>query len=122
MTATSISGLSSGIDWGGLIDQLREAEYERIDLLEQSKTTYQNKLNAWQDFNSLLLSFMNVAEDLNETSDFSLFTTSLVSNSSIDADDILAATAGTNAAPGTYSVVVQSLATAEKLSSVTGDR
>lgn len=117
MTATSISGLSSGIDWGGLIDQLREAEYERVDLLEQSKTTYQDKLNAWQDINSLLLSFMNAAEDLNETSDFSLFTTSMASNSSIDAEDVLAATAGTNAAPGTYSVVVQSLATAEKLSS-----
>lgn len=117
MTAISISGLSSGIDWGGLIDQLREAEYERVDLLEQSKTSYQKKLNAWQDINTLLLSFMNEAEDLNRTSDFNLHVTSLSSNSSTEAEDVLSASAGADAAPGTYSIVVQSLAAAEKLAS-----
>ncbi|MFZ7112558.1 MAG: flagellar filament capping protein FliD [Desulfatiglandales bacterium] len=115
MSAISVSGVSSGVDWMSLIDQLKKAEQSKVELLEKEKTRYQDRMSAWQEINTLLLSFMEEAEDLNRASDFNIHVTSLASNSSTESEDILSASAGTDAAPGTYTVVVQSLAAAEKL-------
>ena len=117
MSTASISGLSSGIDWQGMIDQLREVEKNRITLLTQQQATYQSKLSAWQGINTKLLSLQTVADELNRSSDFDLFTTTLTSSSGTDASDLLNASAGEGASPGTYDIVVTSVASAQKLSS-----
>ena len=65
---SSVSGVSSGIDWGNIIEQLREVEHRRIDVLEAQKTTYQERLSAWQSINSVLLSLKTAAGTLNRTS------------------------------------------------------
>lgn len=117
MSTASISGLSSGIDWQGMIDQLREVEYNRVKLIEQEKATHQSKLEAWQGINTKLLSLKTAADELNARSDFNLFTTSLTSSSDTDASDLLSASAGEDASPGTYDIVVNSVASAQKLSS-----
>lgn len=117
MSTATISGLSSGIDWQSMIDQLRKVEYNRVKLLEEEKGTYQEKLEAWQSINTKLLSFKTAADGLNRAADFNLFTTTLTSSSSTDAADLLAASASEDAAPGTYDIVVKSVAEAQKLSS-----
>jgi len=117
MSASSVSGLSSGIDWRSIIDQLTEVEYKRVEVIEARKTTYQERLSAWQSINSLLLSFKTAAGTLNTVSSFNLFTPSLSSSTATDAEDILSATTSTDASPGTYDIVVESLAAAQKLSS-----
>jgi len=114
---SSVSGVSSGIDWRNIIDQLTEVEHKPIDLLEARKTTYQDKLSAWQSINTKLLSLRTVAGTLNSTTSFNLYIPSLSSNTITDAEDILSATTSTDASPGTYDIVVKALAAAQKLSS-----
>jgi flagellar hook-associated protein 2 len=114
---SSVSGVSSGIDWGNIIEQLREVEHKRIDVLEAQKTTYQERLSAWQSINSLLLSLKTAAGTLNRTTSFNLYIPSLSSNTTTDAEEILSATTSTEASPGTYAIVVNALAAAQKLSS-----
>ena len=110
-----VSGLSSGIDWRTIIDQLYAIEHKRVELVEERRTTYQDRLSAWQSINTKLLSLKTTAATLNKTTSFNLYTTSLSSSTSTDADDILAATASTDTSPGTYEIVVKGLAAAQKL-------
>ena len=117
MSTASISGLSSGIDWQSMITQLREVEYNRVRLIEQEKADYEARLEAWQGINSSLLELKTAADGLNRASDFNLFSTTLTSNSDTEATDLLSASASEDAAPGTYDIVVKSVAVAQKLSS-----
>lgn len=112
-----ISGLSSGIDWRKIIDQLREVEQKKVELIEERKKTYEDRLSAWQSINTKLLSLKTAAGNLNTTSHFNLYTTTLSSNTTTDAGDILSVSTSTEASPGTYQIKVNSLATAQKLSS-----
>ncbi len=118
MAATSVvSGLASGLDWRNIIDQLRKVEYKRIQLVETQKKTYEERTKAWQSLNTKLLSLKSSSETLRKTTGFDLFTPALSSNTAVKAEDVLSATAQTEASPGTYQVVVHALATAQKLSS-----
>lgn len=112
-----VSGLASGLDWRKIIDQLRALENKKIETIQAHQTTEKNRLSAWQTINTKLLSLRTTAGKLRETSDFNLFTTSFSSNTTTDAEDILSATTSTDAAPGTYKIIVTSLAAAQKLSS-----
>jgi flagellar hook-associated protein 2 len=118
---SSVSGLSSGIDWADIIDQLKEVEHKKIDLVESRKEVYEERLSAWQSINTKLLSLKTAADTLNEVTDFNLYTTSLSSDTTTDAEDILSVTTDTDASPGTYKIIVNSLATAQKLSSTSYD-
>ena len=118
MAGTSVvSGLSSGIDWRNIIDQLKKVERQKIGLVESRKKVYQDRISAWQGINTKLLSLKTAAGKLNQTSGFNVYTTSLSSNTTTDADDILSASTGTDASPGTYKIVMNTLASAQKLSS-----
>lgn len=118
MAATSVvSGLASGLDWRKIIDQLRQVEYQKIDLVQDRKKVYEDRLSAWQSINTKLLSFKTSANTLNKSSSFNLYTTSLASNTTTKADDVLSVAASTDGSPGTYKIIVTSLASAQKLSS-----
>lgn len=118
LSTSAVSGIASGIDWRSMIDQLYAIEHKRVELVEARRTTYQDRLSAWQSINTKLLSLKTAAGTLNETTNFNLYTTSLSSSSStIDADDILSVTTSADASPGTYDIVVKDLAAAQKLSS-----
>lgn len=118
MAATSvISGLSSGLDWRKIVDQMRQLEHKRIDRVETRKKGYGEKLNAWQGINSKLLALKKAATTLNQTSHFNLYWTSLSSSATTKAEDVLSVAASTEASPGTYQIVVKQLASAQKLSS-----
>lgn len=118
MAGTSmVSGLASGLDWQKIIEQLRAVEHKRVDLIENRKKTYADKLSAWQAINTKLLSLKTAAGKLNRSAYFNLYTAYLSSNTNTDPEDILWVSAGTNAAPGTYQIKVNSLASAQKLSS-----
>lgn len=113
----AISGISSGIDWTSLIEKIMEIEHRPVDLLEQRKQQYEEKLTAWQDINTKLLSLKTKAEAISEEEDFNIYTTNLSTNNGIDPETILLATSGNNATPGTYTIRVLSLAQAQSLQS-----
>jgi|GEM_PF-359793 len=125
-TSTSKSfqgaGLTSGIDWETLVEKTiaakkaaNEAPYTR------SKTDYQNKLTAWQTFNtslSALTTLINDTDKFNSDDGYKLFYSSLYcANSEVKTADIMNVSVDEAAGPGTYSVEVSALATAEKINS-----
>ncbi len=118
MSATSmVSGLASGLDWKNIIDQLRKIEYKKIDLIENQKKSYEEKVKAWQSINTKLLSLKTASQTLNRTEHFNLLTPNLSSNTTTEPDDILSVTSNLDASPGTYQIKVTSLASAQKISS-----
>jgi flagellar hook-associated protein 2 len=118
LSTNLVSGLASGFDWRSMIDQLMEIEHKRVDLVEDRKGEYEDKLSEWQSFNTKLLSFKTAAADLKDTEDFDVYTSDMTSdNSNIDASDILSVSTSSFASKGSYSITVSSLATAQKLSS-----
>ena len=113
----SVSGLSSGIDWQNMIDQLRKVENQRVTLLTKQKTSYQERLSAWQTLNGKLSSLNSAAYALKSATAFNVFSTSLTSSSTVEADSLLSASASSSAARGTYQVTVTRVARGEKLAS-----
>jgi flagellar hook-associated protein 2 len=116
-STTSVSGLSSGIDWRSLIDQLRTAEHRPVDLLTKQKGTYGDKLKAWQELNTKLLSLKTAAEKLNTAKGLNLFTNSTSSSSATDPNDLLTATVGAAGQTGSYAIEVLRTASAQKIAS-----
>ncbi len=113
-----ISGLSSGFDWQTMITKLIAIDHKRVDLVSDKKSTDSSKLTEWQAFNSKLLNLKTAAADLKTPEAFSVFKANTTSSSAtVKAADILAATVSETASLGKYSLKVNSLATAEKLSS-----
>jgi flagellar hook-associated protein 2 len=113
-----VSGLSSGLDWRSMIDQLMALEHRSVDLVEKRKSEYEAKVSAWQSFNTNLLSLKTAAQGLKDPDEFRVYTASMTSNSStVDGEDLLSVNTGTTAATGTYTIKVTDLATAHKLSS-----
>ena len=112
-----ISGLASGLDWDSIISQLREVEHQRVDLVENKKSEYEDKLKEWRSFNTQLLNFQTAAQALSDPEDFSIFSSYMNSNSSTDAEDLLFVSTTSDASQGSYSIKISSIATAQKLSS-----
>jgi flagellar capping protein FliD len=112
-----VSGLSSGIDWRDILDQLKAVEYKRVELIQDRRKTYTDRLSAWQTINTKLLAFKTAAGTLNKATGFNIYTTALSSNTATAAEDILSVTTDTDAVPGSYQIRVNSLAAAHKLSS-----
>src|SRR5512139_195095 len=107
MGGTSVvSGLSSGIDWRDILDQLKAVEYKRVELIQDRRKTYTDRLSTWQTINTKLLAFKTAAGTLNRTAGFNIYTTSLASNTTTAAEDILSVTTSPDAAPGTYQINV----------------
>jgi len=118
LSTNLVAGLSSGFDWRSMIDQLMEIEHKKVDLVEDQKTEYEDKLSEWQSFNTKLLSLKTVAADLSNTEDFDIYTSDMTSNSStVEGSDLLSVSATSSASKGSYTITVSSLATAQKLSS-----
>lgn len=117
-STSQISGVSSGIDWRSIVDDLAEIEHERVDLVETQKNEYAAKLSEWQSVNTKLLAVKSAAESLSQADDFNLFTAAMSTDSAtLDGEDILALDIDSDASVGTYTVAVTSLATGQKLSS-----
>ena len=112
LSTNLVSGLASGFDWRSMIDQLMEIEHKRVDLVEDRKGEYEDKLSEWQSFNTKLLSLKTAAVDLKDSEDFDVYNSDMTSdNSNIDASDLLSVSTSSFASKGSYSITVSSLAT-----------
>ena len=117
MSTQLVSGLSSGLDWRSIIDQLIAVERRPVDLVENKKSDYQEQLAQWRSFNTNLLSFKSSASVLRTETTFSVFTSSMSSNTSTSASDLLSVSTGSTASIGSYAIQVNNLAEAERISS-----
>jgi len=101
-----------------MIDSLMEIEHRRVDLVTGKKTETQSKLTEWQSLNSKLLSLKTAVGTLKDTDDFNIFKASMTTDSStVKASDLLTVSTSDTASIGSYSLKVNNLAAAQKLSS-----
>ena len=113
-----ISGLSSGIDWSTMVDQLIAIDHKRVDLISNKKSDYETQLTEWQSFNTKLLAFKTAADNLKNPEDFGMFKASMTTDSlTVKGSDLMTVTASSTASIGSYQIKVNNLATAEKVRS-----
>jgi flagellar hook-associated protein 2 len=119
--ANLISGLSSGIDWKTMVDQLISVEHQRVDLVTSKQEADQSKLSEWQGVNTKLLALKNAAAALKDADAFNVYKANMTTDqTSVQGSDLLAVTASTSASAGSYTIKVNELATAQKRSSGAG--
>ncbi len=113
----SVYGLVTGVDWSSVVNSIIAIEHKRVELVENKKEVYEEKLSAWKELEEKLLSLMDISEDLSEESGFSIYKSSLASSSSEDPSSILEVSVGSNAYPGSHTIRVISLADQEIIES-----
>jgi len=109
MATISNLGVGSGLDLGTLLDQLTTAEQAPLTVIQQRQTSYQTKLSAYGQLQSMLAAFQGTANQLSKPS---FFNTATATSSNTG---VLSATGSTTAAPGSYAVNVTALAQAQSL-------
>lgn len=106
------SGVGSGLDIAGLVKKLVEAEGAPKALqLDREEAKVQAKLSALGSLRSALASFRDTLTVLKSADKFQ------GRQATLSTDEFLSATASSTAVPGTYSVAVEQLASAQKLQS-----
>jgi len=102
-------GIGSGIDLASLLDQLTQSEQIPLTAITQQQQSYQTKLSAYGQLQSMLGAFQASANQLSNPSFFQATTASSSSTS------VLSATGSNTAATGNYAVNVTQLAQAQSL-------
>lgn len=117
--AISLSGLGSGFDWQSMVDQLRQVEVQqKVAPLTAQKAKQQDRLSAWQSLGGKLSALKTAMDDLKDSSDFNVYKPTLTSSSTtVTADSLLSATAGTSAGKGSYDITINELAKGRRLES-----
>ncbi|XAL99222.1 flagellar filament capping protein FliD [Phycisphaeraceae bacterium D3-23] len=101
-------GLISGLDIAGIVDQLVSIEARPRTLLQNRNEVLRSQQVAFQEINARLLSLKNASSGFSGDALFS----STVANSSND--NVLTASSGVGAVPGTYSFIVNRLVAAQQ--------
>jgi flagellar capping protein FliD len=116
-----ISGLSSGLDWRSIIDQLIAIDHRRVDLVADKKSDYESQLAEWQNVNTMLLSLKTASGALSTESAFNVYTSGTTSSAESGtptaASSLLTVSTTSTASPALYNIAVNNLAQSEKISS-----
>ncbi len=108
-----IDGLASGIDTSAIIQQIAQIQQRPVQLLEARKSEQTDRLAIYQSLNAMLSGLGMSAGTMTEPASF-------ISYSGVSSDSAaLAVTTSSAGAPGSYSVVIETLASAHKVSSGT---
>lgn len=112
------AGLSSGVDWTTMISQLMAIERQPITDMNTQKKALQTRQSAWSEVNTKLSALKGAASAISELDDFNLHTSSsTITGSDKKVSDLLSFVVGSTASQGSYSIKVNNLAQAQKLSS-----
>ena len=115
---STFTGLSSGMDWRTLVDQMMQLERRPADRLQDKITANTKRKDALAQFQWLVQAMSDAAARLSSSSTsgsspFDSFTTS-TSGTAASGRNVLAATAGVGASPGSHAVKVTALASAQR--------
>lgn len=108
MSSFSIGGLSTGIDYNEMISQLIAVKRRPIDILENKKTDYTDRISTYTELSTKLSDLKSISDKLKTSSDF------YVKTSSESDSTVMDSTATGTASVGNYSVSITTLASAEK--------
>jgi flagellar hook-associated protein 2 len=109
--------MGTGIDWQSMLTQLQEVSEQSLTPYNNEITSYNSQISAWQSFAGDLNTLQTASAALDSNTSLDVFTTNLTSSSSTSASSLLSATASSSAGTGSYEVVVNNVAQAEKLAS-----
>ena len=108
MSAVTFTGLASGLDTASIVEQLVELKRQPVYRLQSSKQGYQDQISALGTLKTKLLALQSAAQDLDTAREFSSFAAT-----SSD-EDRVRVSASSDAAPGSYDIIVNNLAAAQK--------
>ena len=108
MSTVSFSGLATGLDTASLIEQLLEIKKQPMYRLERNKQSYQAQITALGAMKAKLEAVQDAAKALDTANEFSSL------SASTTWEDYLSVDASTDAAPGSYDIIINSLAVAQK--------
>lgn len=112
MASISSSGIGSGLDIVGIVQQLVAAEAAPVETrLAQQEARTQSKLSAYGSLNAALADFLDKLETTKSTTSF------LARKATSDNASLFAAVVSDSAVPASYSIEVERLAQAQKLTS-----
>ncbi|MDI5987290.1 flagellar filament capping protein FliD [Halomonas sp. M4R5S39] len=114
MASISALGVGSGLDLGGLLDQLRDAERQKLQPIVEQRTQEQARISAYGRLQTGLDKFQDAVSKLNDASFFNSLTTEVLG-------DGVGATAGEDAVAGRYEVSVTHAAKSGSLASTRVD-
>lgn len=106
-----IDGIASGIDTSAIIQQVEETQRAAINLVEERQAEQVDRLTTYQSLTAKLLGLSTSASLLTSSSNILTYAAT-----SSDSTSVAVSVDGA-AGPGTYDIVVTSLASANKLSS-----
>ncbi|MGP5326868.1 flagellar filament capping protein FliD [Vreelandella titanicae] len=110
MASITSLGIGSGLDLNGLLDQLKEAEEEKLVPILERQETQQTKISAYGQLQSALSQFQTAADALNDSALYESLSTNVGGSA-------ITAAADAEAQPGSYNVTVDTLATRGTLAS-----
>ncbi len=111
MATISFGGLGNGVDFGQVVTQLVQVQQLPIDQLDQKKKAVQTKLSDYESLGTKLLALQTASDKLRFNQRFDQ------NASTVSDETVLAATASTAAAAGSYSIQVTQLAKAHQITS-----
>lgn len=114
---TSVSGLSSGIQWSDMIEQIMSLEKARqLDPISALQMKNQARIAAWRSYGDVVTKVRDAAQVLQKATAFSAFTATAGASPTTGVA-VVSASASSGAVPATYKVEVQDVARSEKLGS-----
>jgi flagellar hook-associated protein 2 len=107
MSSFSVGGLSTGINYNDLISKLMEVQRQPITILENKKSSYNDKITQYNSLSSKLSTLKSVVDKLKTSTNF--YSKSV----SVGDSAVVEATVTNAAATGNYSITVAKLASEE---------
>ncbi len=103
-----VGGISTGIDYNELIDRIIEIQRQPINILENKRSEYNEKLDLYSELESLLKSLQDAVDDLRYSYEF------YEKEASVSDSTVLDVSVSGSASVGNYSISITSLASEEK--------
>ena len=115
MAQNAVFGINSNLDTQDIINKMVSLEARSMDLVEAKKQIEQQKLASFQELKNRLQTFKSVVTTLNTQSRFIVNKSVFSNNSYSDSNKVIDITTTSSASSGTYSLIVNNLATESKL-------
>jgi len=115
MAQNAVFGINSNLDTQDIINKMVSLEARSMDLVEAKKQIEQQKLASFQELKNRLQTFKGVVTTLNTQSRFIVNKSVFSNNSFSDSNKVVDITTTSSASSGTYSLIVNNLATESKL-------
>jgi len=115
MAQNAVFGINSNLDTQDIINKMVSLEARSMDLVEAKKQIEEQKLASFKELKNRLQTFKSVVTTLNTESRFIVNKSVFSNNSSSDNNKVVDITTTSSATSGTYSLVVDNLATETKI-------